>query len=231
MAPRVKHFLRVGDRVGMWTALTDTVKEKNWARCDCGKVRHVWTRNLTKGFSLGCGCRRDAESRVRSLKHGCSSAPLYSFWQSMISRCHVPTNPRYKWYGAKGISVCDRWRSSFEAFASDMGPRPSKGHSIDRIDNSGNYEPDNCRWATWAEQALNKSDVKWMEGGGIRLPKTYWPAALGISQTGFKSLLRKHKDFMSTVVCVDGVCDSHLIHRGSRNPRVKQGLAGACYDN
>jgi hypothetical protein len=77
-------------------------------------------------------------------------------WIGMISRCHNPASASYRWYGAKGVIVCFRWRQSFAAFLRDMGPRPSPKHSIDRIDPTGNYEPTNCRWATQLVQARNK---------------------------------------------------------------------------
>ena len=73
----------------------------------------------------------------------------------MIRRCHVETDPSYKWYGARGIKVCDRWRNDYQAFKADMGPRPSRKYSIDRIDGTKGYEPGNCRWATAMEQSAN----------------------------------------------------------------------------
>ena len=80
----------------------------------------------------------------------------YTIWAGMKDRCYRPRNHKYPRYGGRGISVCDRWRDSFEAFLADMGRRPSRGHSIDRINNDGNYEPGNCRWATAIEQVHNR---------------------------------------------------------------------------
>jgi hypothetical protein len=73
----------------------------------------------------------------------------------MINCCHSPTSKNFKTYGGRGITVCDPWRNSFDAFLADMGPRPSREYTLDRINNDGNYEPGNCRWATWIEQAQN----------------------------------------------------------------------------
>ena len=84
-----------------------------------------------------------------------SKRPEYRSWGSMIQRCTNPRNSAYGWYGGRGIKVCDAWRESFLAFLGDVGPRPSPKHSIDRIDNDGNYEPGNVRWATKIEQAQN----------------------------------------------------------------------------
>lgn len=89
------------------------------------------------------------------------SKPEYGSWRAMIKRCEDPKHDSYQWYGARGISVCERWRRSYSAFISDMGPKPTPDHSVDRYpDADGNYEPGNCRWATREEQAQNKKKAR-----------------------------------------------------------------------
>lgn len=103
--------------------------------------------------------------------HGLKHSSTYSSWQAMKARCLNPKLPTYKNYGGRGIKVCDRWEKSFKNFYEDMGPRPSLRHSIDRVDNSGNYTPKNCRWATREQQARNRRDTRkiFYRGAWIRL--------------------------------------------------------------
>jgi len=119
--------------------------------CECGKESVVSSDNLRRGKIRSCGCFR--LGHVVAL--GITSHPEYKTWSAMKNRCFNVNNPGYKWYGGRGITVCDRWLA-FESFCADMGPKP-EGLTLDRTDNDGNYEPTNCRWATREQQARNQS--------------------------------------------------------------------------
>ena len=137
-----------GRKFGRLTALEPAIKERTskgnvtWVcKCDCGELLFVSEGNLISGYIKSCGCLR-------------SDTPIHHSWYGMLQRCYNPKNISYKYYGGRGIKVCDRWRYSFENFYLDMGERP-KDRSLDRINNNGNYEPKNCKWSTRKEQMNN----------------------------------------------------------------------------
>jgi hypothetical protein len=117
----------------------------------------------------------------RPVKHGMHGSPEYRAWQQMRQRCQNPGNQRFDRYGGRGIKVCPRWDGSFLAFYADMGPRPSPTHSLDRIDNDGDYSPENCRWATRAEQNRNRGDCIILDHDGMRMTVAEWARHLGIN--------------------------------------------------
>lgn len=118
-----------------------------------------------------------------------SGRAIYNTWYAMLHRCYNPSNANYRYYGGRGIRVCERWRKSRRAFVSDMGPRP-EGMTLDRIDNDGDYEPGNCRWATRTEQQNNTRLTHFVEINGTRLSVSEWARKIGISPTGFRGRVR-----------------------------------------
>ena len=138
-------------------------KKARWVcRCECGEEHTVVSGSLVSGRTRSCGCleKEVLRDRLREQKtHGHSvrnsMTGTYRSWADMVKRCTNPKNWAWKYYGARGIRVCDRWRYSFSAFLEDMGERPD-GLTLDRIDNEGDYEPSNCRWATRKQQSQNR---------------------------------------------------------------------------
>lgn len=130
-------------------------KRWNWEYlCDCGNTIVRDGGNVTSGYIRSCGCFRREATSARVATHRQGGTAVHRAWHHMLSRCRDPNVPMYPVYGGRGISVCERWLK-FENFRDDMGEKPA-GMSLDRIDVNGNYEPGNCRWASWIQQANNK---------------------------------------------------------------------------
>lgn len=164
---------RRGDPLRRWECL-----------CECGNSSVVQQGSLRNGRSKSCGCLHREKTAERFTKHGCSAGgkwtPEYAAWCHMISRCTDPARENYRDYGGRGITVCDEWMK-FETFLQDMGVKPSEKHSIDRIDNNGNYEPSNCRWATSHQQSRNHRRNIYLEYEGARMVLKDWAAHTGIN--------------------------------------------------
>jgi len=176
----VKFIALTGMVFGRWTVLSFARKDKHgraqWlCRCEDGNEKVVSGTELRRGKSTSCGCLQieQATDRLKQFQplgpeslvthghtRGLKTTPEYRSWQAMLARCTNPRHEHYPDYGGRGITVCDRWQDSFEAFLEDMGPRPA-GKTLDRYpDKNGNYEPGNCRWATWSEQNSNRRTWK-----------------------------------------------------------------------
>lgn len=151
----------------------------------CARCGHRWMRTSkpTRCGNYSCRTTQWETNEGRKLEShghgGRTRSPTYDTWAGMIDRCVNPNNKRFARYGGRGITVCERWRNSFSAFLQDMGERP-EGKSIDRINNDGNYEPGNCRWATRKEQQNNLHNNLVIEFNGVRRTIHEWADVTGI---------------------------------------------------
>jgi len=157
--------------------------------CDCGQHAYVRTSKLTTGHTQSCGClHRDKTAEVKRT-HGQCGTKTHKSWSSMIRRCKDSRNEHWKHYGARGITVCERWLK-LENFYADMGDRPSHQHSLDRIDNNRGYEPGNCRWATQKEQCRNQRSNRHLTANGITKTLAEWSEITGLTSD---TILRRLK--------------------------------------
>lgn len=162
--------------------------------CACGRRVKVRTASLNNGNTRSCGCLQADKARSENTVHGHTIegkvSPTFKSWLSMLARCYDPKNVSYPRYGAVGVKVCERWRESFENFLKDMGRRPSRKFSIDRVDGSLGYEPGNCRWATRISQNRNRSSNVWISVNGERMLLADWAKRLG---TGESTIINRIK--------------------------------------
>jgi hypothetical protein len=178
-----------GQRFGMWRVAFYSGRGKWECRCDCGEYGSVRAQHLLTGQSKSCGCGPRLLARRPSIPKSSGLRRSYSTWQHMLRRCNTPSDPSYKYYGARGISVCERWLK-FENFLADMGEKP-EGLSIERKDSLGNYCPENCIWDTVHNQARNRRSNVYLTHQGITLCMTDWANKLGISVFTLGTRIRK----------------------------------------
>lgn len=153
----------IGQRFGRLTVVAQTNERINrsvvWeCKCDCGNTHYVQSNSLLTGRTQSCGCLLKERRGVARTTHHMSNEKIYAVWQGMRKRCFSTNHKNYADYGGRGITVCDEWNSSFEAFYNYVSQLPhfgENGYSLDRINNDGNYEPGNVRWATRKVQANN----------------------------------------------------------------------------
>lgn len=188
-----------GDRFGRLVYIEERAPRSNRRRalfrCDCGREVEIAFHDAHSGHTVSCGCFHTERQRS-ARSHGATvgdraGTPEYRCWKAMKGRCLNPNNSSYARYGGRGITVCDRWHRSFEDFLADMGRKPTREHTIDRIDSKGNYEPGNCRWATKVEQRRNTCTVRPVTIDGETQLITDWAKVSGVPEESISSRLRK----------------------------------------
>lgn len=177
----------IGMRFGRLVVIenvTDVGRSRFLCRCSCGNEKIVRMDHLKQGLVLSCGCFHKEITAERSTKHGMKNTRLYRCWRNMKTRCYNPNGAEFSLYGGRGITVCEEWQT-FEPFyewAMVNGYRDDL--SIDRIDNDGNYEPNNCKWSTQKEQALNRSTNVMITYNGITKHISEWDKNIGSAKSG-----------------------------------------------
>lgn len=175
-----------------YTVVLKTEKEGIYeCRCKCGNVRNVAIGDLKRGAVKSCGCWMFEQGRA----HGKTGTREHRIWKAIKTRCTNPNQPAFKYYGARGITMHEKYANSFLAFLNDVGPCPSEKHSIDRIDNEKGYEPGNLRWATTKEQANNKRDNKIYTYKGITLNLSKWGDIAEVDAANIAARLKRGWDF------------------------------------
>ena len=213
-----------GQTFGRWTVLNKykSIKKRvRWfCQCKCGNKKFVTAACLKDGRSKSCGCyAKENKYKIRTT-HGMKGSPEYISWQSIKTRCLNKNRKCYKNYGGRGIRVCDRWLNSFENFYKDMGPRPSPKHSIDRIDVNGNYCPENCKWATRHQQAINhRNNKKYI---GVKIQKNKYYSV--IYKDGKSHYLGTFKTDMEAAVAYDDKCEEFYGYRPNKTERAERGF-------
>ena len=198
-----------GKRFGRLVAIKNVGKNKHgrplWeCICDCGKVMVVNSNAIKRGNTKSCGCLNVEKRGSSNRTHGMSRTKTYISWTAMKARCYDKSNKAYNRYGGRGIVICDRWLNSFENFLNDMGERPFRGATVERIDNAGSYSPDNCKWAGLTEQGRNKRNNKLITVNGETKTQSEWSQITGISQQEIYRRLKSGRKPCEAITVVSG---------------------------
>lgn len=159
--------------------------------CDCGKTVFIPATQVIRGNNRSCGCLKLEKIKALKFSHGKNGSDVNVIWQRMNQRCHNPTCGDFKYYGARGVFVCDDWRKDFAAFSDHIGARPTPLHTVERIDNSKGYEPGNVKWATRMEQMRNTRRSHFVEVGGERLIISEWARRLGVHDSAIFARVKR----------------------------------------
>lgn len=192
MAGRVKS----GHMFGCYVVVgpdEDRKGRRYWlCKCSCGNVKSVREDHVLDGKVISCGCHKDKNTADRMRIHGKSQTPIYRIYKHIYGRCYCKTDKRYKDYGGRGITVCEEWKNDFLSFYEWAIKNGYEKHlTIDRIDNDGNYSPDNCRWVSLYVQANNKRNNHFIEYAGIRLTVSQWAHRVGMNPKILDNRLRR----------------------------------------
>lgn len=197
--PPLNRMDLVGERYGRLTIIGEAERRgyvRHWrCACLCGGEIVASHSNLRSGATQSCGCLHRERASAANTTHGKKRSAEYVVWMGMRQRCSNPNNSRYADYGGRGIIVCERWQR-FDHFLADMGQRPTPKHQLDRIDNDGNYQPGNVRWATLGEQAQNKGSNRLLTFNEETASISEWGRRLGIGA----QLLGKRLDVLGWTV-------------------------------
>lgn len=186
--------LTVIKRVG-----SDKYKNAIWlCRCDCGKETVKITSRLKSGYTKSCGCLTVQKLLERNTKHNQANTRLYKIYKGLLQRCYITSNPAYKNYGGRGIRICDEWVDKKSGFINFYNWAISNGYkgnlSIDRINNNGNYEPNNCRWATRKQQSNNRRNSHYITYNGETHTLKEWTEILNISYSMLSHRIQRNWD-------------------------------------
>lgn len=194
-----KYSICLGERFNKLVVVSEVKKDRHGhkrylCQCDCGNEVVVVKGQLTSGKTGSCGCFQRERARDYHLKHGKSNTRIYYVWKEMVQRCTNPRNRSYQDYGGRGITVCDEWRGEngfINFYTWSLESAYESGLEIDRINNDGNYGPENCRWVTRELQANNKRNNILVEHRGIKKTVSQWARQLDMDDKKIRQRIKK----------------------------------------